>query len=133
MEGGRLMDVLIRFGFTIDEIKNMMDTNQNLEFVNDKDIYLLIEILIKAGCSDEMIKNIFQCNPFCFSQNIHKINHLIIKLYEIGLNSLSWLFDSNPYILNLSDEEIEKFYEAKKQEGMSKEEIIDLLYSNMIM
>ena len=33
----------------------------------------------------------------------------------------------------LSDEEIEKFYEAKKQEGMSKEEIIDLLYSNMIM
>lgn len=134
MEGGILiMDVLIRFGFTIDEIKNMMNTNQDFELIHDKDVYLLIEILIKAGCSDEMIKNIFICNPFCFSQNIHKINHLISKLYELGLNSLCWLLDSNPYILNLSDEEIEKFYETKRQEGMPKEEIIDLLYSTMIM
>ena len=55
------MDVLIRFGFTIEEIKNMMDANHDLELVNDKDIYELIEALIKVGCTDNMIKNIFIC------------------------------------------------------------------------
>ena len=38
------MDVLIRFGFTIDEIKNMMDANDEIDTVSDKDIYDLIEI-----------------------------------------------------------------------------------------
>ena len=127
------MDVLIRFGFTIDEIKSMMDTNQKLEFVHDQDIYLLIETLIKTGCSDNMIKNIFQCNPFCLSKSIHSTNHLITKLYELGFSSLGWLLDSNPYILNLSDVELDNFYQKKKQEGMQKDEILDFIYNTIIM
>ena len=39
------MDVLIRFGFTIDEIQSMMNTNDSIDTVSDKDIYELIDIL----------------------------------------------------------------------------------------
>ena len=66
------MDVLIRFGFSINEIQSMMDNNPSLESIPDKDIYLFIEILNKVGCTDEMVKNIFLCNPFCISRNIQE-------------------------------------------------------------
>ena len=36
---GDFMDVLIRYGFSIEEITNMMDSNQEIERIDDKDIY----------------------------------------------------------------------------------------------
>ena len=63
------MDVLIRFGFTIDEIKSMMDANDEIETLPDKELYELIEILEKVGCETHHIKNIFLCNPFYLSRN----------------------------------------------------------------
>ncbi len=127
------MDVLMRFGFSIEEIKNMMDTNHNLEEVNDRDIYELIDLLKKIGCDDDMIKNIFLCNSFCLSRSINETNHLITKLYELGFSSLAWLLDSNPYLLNLYDEEIDNIYQIKVKEGLSKEEILDYFYHTIIM
>jgi len=126
------MDVLIRYGFSIEEIKNMMDTNDSIDQVNDKDIYELIDILTRLGCSFDTIKNIFICNPFYLSRNINEINNLIKKLYEIGCSHLSYLFDSNPYILNLSDNDIDKLYEDKLYEGLNKDEIIDYINYNVI-
>ena len=127
------MDVLIRFGFTIDEIKNMMDTNDLIEGIEDKEIYNLIDILKKVGCTESHIKNIFLCNPFYLSRGVNEVNDLIKKLYEIGFSNLYLLFDSNPYILNLSDEEIENLYELKIAEGLKKEEFIDFINYNTIL
>ena len=39
------MDVLVRFGFTIDEVKAMMDTNNSIDDMDDNNIYKLINIL----------------------------------------------------------------------------------------
>ncbi len=126
------MDVLIRFGFTIDEIKSMMDTNNLIDSVSDKDIYELIDILEKAGCQDSHIKNIFLCNPFYLTRDVLEVNHFIQKLYEIGLSSLFVLFDSNPYILNMSDRDLDQFYHEKIKEGMNKEEILDTINYSMV-
>ena len=126
------MDVLIRYGFTIEEIKNMMDTNDSIDEVNDKDIYTLIDILEKLGCSFLSIKNIFICNPFYLSKDINEVNNLIKKLLEIGCSNLGILFDSNPYILNLSDIDIENIYNEKINEGLSVDEVIDYINYNVI-
>ena len=112
------MDVLIRFGFTIDEIKNMMDANDEIDTVSDKDIYDLIEILEKVGCENHHIKNIFICNPFYLTRNVNDVNNLIKKLYEIGLSSLYMLLDSNPYLLNMKDDELERILQEKQKEGL---------------
>ena len=126
------MDVLIRYGFSIEEIKNMMDTNRSIEEINDKEIYELIDILEKLGCDFNSIKNIFICNPFYLSKSVNDINNLIKKLYEIGCSHLNILFDSNPYILNLSDIDIDKLYNTKLGEGFNKDEIIDYINYNVI-
>lgn len=127
------MDVLIRFGFSIEEIKNMMDTNDSIDEVNDKDIYELIDILSNLGCDFNSIRNIFICNPFYLSMGVNNINNLIKKLYEIGCSNLNLLFNSNPYILTLSSYDIEKIYNDKLNEGLSKEEIIDYINYNIIL
>jgi len=58
------MDVLIRFGFSIEEIKNMMDTNILIDTVKEDNLIELINILKRLGCKDSVIKNILVANPF---------------------------------------------------------------------
>ena len=101
------MDVLIRYGFSIEEITNMMDSNLEIERIDDKDIYELIDILVNIGCINSQIKNIFICNPFCISRNIIEVHKSIDKYKELGLDNLNIMFDSNPYLLNLEVKEIE--------------------------
>ena len=121
------MDVLIRFGFTIDEIQSMMNTNDSIDTVSDKDIYELIDILKNVGCNETHIKNIILCNPFYLTRDVLKVHRLIQKLYEIGCSYLYLLFDSNPYILNLNDSDLNKLYNKKIHEGFTREEIIDFI------
>ena len=127
------MDVLIRYGFSIEEIKNMMDTNDSIDTVYDKDIYELIEILEKVGCSEEQIKNIFLCNPFYLTRKVFDVHNLIKKLYEVGCSHLNLVFDSNPYLLNLQDEEIEVLVNKKIHEGFTKSEIVDYIEYSVIL
>lgn len=124
------MDVLIRYGFSIEEIKNMMDSNQEIEGIEDKAIYELIDILINIGCINSQIKNIFICNPFCISRSIIEIHKSIDKYKELGLDNLNIMFDSNPYLLNLEDIEIAKIYNDSIEKGYTKEQIYNYFYNN---
>ncbi len=119
------MDVLIRYGFSIEEIKNMMDTNPDISNVDDNKIYSLIDKLGLIGCMNNYIKNIFICNPFYLNRSLEDIDNLFNKLKEIGITNINILLDSNPYILNLNSEEIEDIYNNLLKEGLTKEEIID--------
>ena len=131
---GDFMDVLIRYGFSIEEITNMMDSNQEIEKIEDKDIYELIDILINIGCINSQIKNIFICNPFCISRNIIEIQKSIDKFKELKLDNLNIIFDSNPYLLNLDEKEIETIYNNLEKDS-AKEEIYNYFYtcSNIII
>ena len=53
------MDILIRYGFSIEEIKNMIDSNPDINNVDDSVIYTLIDVLGYCGCLSNHIKNIF--------------------------------------------------------------------------
>ena len=127
------MDVLIRYGFTIEEIKNMMDSNISIESVDDKDIYELIDLLGSVGCLNNHIRNIFISNPFYLSRKTTDIKKLIEKFYDLNFNNLYILFDSNPFILNLDCDEIDEIYNTKKNEGLSDDEIIDYFNLNIII
>ena len=122
------MDVLIRYGFSIDEIKNMMDTNEEIEGIPDKNIYELIDILGSVGCMNNHIKNIFYSNPFSLSKNIKEIKRTIEALKEIGLTHIEVLLDTNPYLLNIKETEIRKIKKQKEKEGWIEEQIQDYFY-----
>ena len=126
------MDCLIRFGFTIEEINIMMDTNEDISLVSDNDVNEVINLLKDNNCSIDTIKNIFICNPFTITNNINDTIKLIDKLKELGFKNINLLFDSNPYILNISDKTIEKLYNKKRDEGLEKSEILDFISYNVI-
>ena len=125
------MDSLIRFGFTIEEINILMDSNEDISLVSDNDVNEIINIL-NNNCSNDTIKNIFICNPFSITNSIIDTNKLIDKLKELGFNNINLLLDTNPYILNMSDKSLEKLYNKKKEEGLNKDEIIDFISYNII-
>ena len=126
------MDSLIRFGFTIEEINILMDSNEDISLVSDNDVNEIINILKNNNCSNDIIKNIFICNPFSITNSIIDTNKLIDKLKELGFNNINLLLDTNPYILNMSDKSLEKLYNKKKEEGLNKDEIIDFISYNII-
>ena len=125
------MDVLIRFGFTIEEIQNMMDSNEDILQVDDSEIEELIKLLKDIGCSLNSIKNILSCNPFYLTRSLNSIKKLLNKFYELGFSYLYILFDSNPYILNKSDTDLEEIYNQKISDGLSKNEVLDFIQYNM--
>lgn len=127
------MDSLIKFGFTIEEINILMDTNEDISSISDNEVNNIIKLLKDINCSNNTIKNIFICNPFIITNNINDITKLIDKLKELGFKNINLLFDSNPYILNISDKLLEKLYNKKKDEGLKKEEIIDFISYNSII
>lgn len=127
------MDGLIRFGFTIEEINILMDSNEDISLISDNSVNEIIELLKDNNCSNNTIKNIFICNPFVITNNIIDTAKLINKLKELGFTNINLLLDSNPYILNISDKELEKLYNKKKDEGLKSSEIIDFIsYNNVI-
>lgn len=126
------MDVLIQYGFSIEEIKIMMDANDRIESLPDKDIYDLIELLVQVGCDTHHIKNIFIGNPFYLSKNISDVKDLVIKLKEIGFQDLYILFDSNPYLLNILVDDLEKFYQAKISQGFQIDEIMSMIEEKIV-
>ena len=119
------MDVLTRYGFTLEELDCMLESNDDINKLNESDIYEKIDILGKTGCMSDHIKNIFICNPYYLTRNSNEIIKLVDKLYEIGLSNLYILFDSNPYILNYSSKEIEDFVSKFRKKKYNITDIIN--------
>lgn len=55
---------------------------------------------------------------------------MILKLYQLGLTHIYTIFDSNPFLLNKDSDEIDEFIEIKHKEGLTLEEIIDIIDSD---
>ena len=122
------MDVLIKYGFTIEEIKIIMDSNINFDSINDKDVNELINILDDIGCLNKHIKNIFISNPFIFNQSINEIKKIIEFFYKIGLDNLWYLFDTDPFFFFYKYNFYKRIYYRLRKENKSDEEIVNYFY-----
>ena len=119
------MDILVRFGFTIEEIQNIIN-------LPDEHISSMINLLEKNKCNKENIKNILICNPFFITKNLVDSKTLIKALKDFGFSNLNLLFDSNPYILNLNSTKLKKLLDELINKNLTKKEIIDYINYNII-
>lgn len=126
------MEELLNIGITEKEIKNMIEINPNIKELDNQEILKNILILKNEGCNETQLKNIIVSNPFYLSRSIDDLIHLISKLNFLGITNLNVTFDSNSWLLNKDSFEIDEFLEQKINQGMSKEEAIDLIDSGMI-
>lgn len=122
-----MSDYLLKLGINEKEIKNIMDVNRGL---NDYEEYEKnIETLRIVGCSEEVIKNIIISNPNVLIRSNSDIINLIKYLKILGLQSLNIVFDTNPYLLNKDDFEVEEFINKYKKYGIQDEQIMEILES----
>lgn len=120
---------LLNLGLTEEEIKNIYETNIDIKYSSEEEIIKLIEILKEINCTSKEIQNIIVSNPFYLTRLHEDIIKLINILIKLGFKNLNLLFDTNPYLLDIDDFEIENFINTKTN-NYTKEEIINMITSN---
>lgn len=124
------MDELLKIGITNNDFRTMCELNPNICEITNKEVMDKIKILQEINCTDNQIKNIVTSNSLIFNRTNEEIIKLIDYLIKKGFDTLSILFDSNPYILNLEIFEIENYINQKLKNNELLEDIIDSLDSN---
>lgn len=124
------MEELFSIGISLTTLSNMLEINPEIKDMSNEEIKQKIELLKLINCTEKQIINIISSNALYLS--ITKVDYLklITYLSKLGFNTLNILFDSNPYILDLSPYEIEQYIYIKQKEGILLEDIIDELESN---
>ena len=120
-----MVDFLLELGIDVKDINNIIEMNKNL--VDYEDYKKNVEVLKMIGCDDKEIRNIIISNPNFIIRNNGDVVKLIKVFNNYSFTDLDMLFDSNPYLLNLDDFELIDFLMKKEKEGLSKQEIIDLV------
>ncbi len=116
------MEKLVELGISEEELKSMLELNANI--LDEPELNILIDILYLIKCDTRMIKNILISNPNYLSRTKEDVVGLINELLSLGLNDLNILFDTNPYLLDLDDFDIEDY---KLEHNYSNEELVNLL------
>ena len=120
-----MLDFLLELGIEGKDINNIKEMNKDL--VDYEDYKKNVEVLKMIGCDDKEIRNIIISNPNFIIRSNSDVVKLIKAFNSYGFTDLDMLFDSNPYLLNLDDFELIDFFDKKEKEGLSKQEIIDLV------
>lgn len=124
------MELFFELGIDENDIQNMIE---QCPFVLEMDVIEIkkkIEILRQIGCEDRHIRNILTCNPYYLDRLDSDIINLIKLLIKNKFEYINLLIDSNPFILNKDDYEIETYINNQISNGNSLEEIVDELESN---
>ena len=119
------MEKLVELGITEEELQSMLELNENI--LDEPELNILIDILYLIKCDERMIKNILISNPNYLSRPKEDVVGLINELLNLGINDLNILFDTNPYLLDLDDFDIEDY---KSEHHYSNEELVNLLEGN---
>ena len=113
------------------DIKNILSMDIDFDSFDINDIKGNIELLKLFGFSLKEIRNIVIANPM-FLNNMTKdtLDLLNYLKEELNITYLNLLFDNNPFLLSKEKFEIKEFVSKKENEGLTKEDIKDLIESN---
>ena len=124
------MEMLFDLGINDDDIKGMLEQCSEILDINENEFNEKIDILTYVGCNERHIRHIIISNPFYLVRSNNDLLKLITYLKRIGFGSINLLFDSNPFLLNKDDFEIENYIDERMKTGMSLDDIVDEIESN---
>lgn len=124
------MERLINLGLSENTLRSMLEQCPDIKELSNDEVISKINILKALKCRDNEIINIISSNAIYLNRSNNDIELLLDKLIEYGFSNFNILFDSNPYILNLSAFEIENYIEERLKNNELLEDIVDDLESN---
>lgn len=124
------MESLFNLGLSENTLRSMLEQCPDIKELSNDEVISKINILKALKCRDNEIINIISSNAIYLNRSNNDIEILLDKLIEYGFSNFNILFDSNPYILNLSACEIENYIEERLKNNELLEDIVDDLESN---
>lgn len=124
------MESLFNLGLSENTLRSMLEQCPEIKELSNDEVISKINILKALKCRDNEIINIISSNAIYLNRSNNDIELLLDKLIEYGFSNFNILFDSNPYILNLSAFEIENYIEERLKNNELLEDIVDDLESN---
>ena len=121
------MDKLLELGLNEEDLKDIIDIDEDISSLEDNEISEKIKILQNINCDDKEIRNIIISNPEYLTNITEEILNVISKLKELNIENLNIVFDSNPWLLNISVDEINDALKDKDLTKLSQSEIIELI------
>ena len=127
------MDMLYKLGLEEKEIYEMIERCKDIKDLTEEEIEQKILLLKKLDCNERHIRNIIVSNPDYLNRTNSDVIKLINKLFILDFDCINILLDSNPYILNKDDFEVECYIKNRLENGEELEDIVDDLNSNPIL
>ena len=127
------MDMLYKLGLEEKEIYEMIERCKDIKDLTEEEIEQKILLLKKLDCNERHIRNIIVSNPDYLNRTNSDVIKLINKLFILDFDCINILLDSNPYILNKDDFEVEGYIKNRLENGEKLEDIVDDLNSNPIL
>lgn len=124
------MRELFNLGISDRTIYSMIELSPEIINVRDNVVLHKVEILQSIGCSDSQIINIISSNPNYLLISDTHLAELFNYLSKFGFTSLNTLFDGNPYILDLTANDIKQYIDLKLSKGGNIETIVEELEAN---
>ena len=126
------MDFLYNLDISEKEIMEMIRNNKELLFLDDEKIKEVIYFLVKGGCTQKNIRNIIVANPYCFGRDVSDMEEVVGKFTGLGINDIDMFLENNPWLLSKDGFEIDEFITEKQNEGIEKEDILDMLETTFV-
>ena len=126
------MDFLYNLDISEKEIMEMIRNNKELLFLDAEKIKEVIYFLVKCGCTQKNIRNIIVANPYCFGRDVSDMEEVVGKIKGLGINDIDMFLENNPWLLSKDGFEIDEFITEKQNEGIEKEDILDMLETTFV-
>ena len=71
-------------------------------------------------------------NPYCFGRDVSDMEEVVGKIKGLGINDIDMFLENNPWLLSKDGFEIDEFITEKQNEGIEKEDILDMLETTFV-
>ena len=132
MNEGKMQELFLAFGYSVDEYKKLRNTPLLLEKNKDLDYQKVLEMfsyLLNIGCSKSEIKKITKINVYIFNLDKNQIENKVNYLLDIGYekDDISKMIACFPYFLSFFDiQKIENRIKELVMIGYTKENILKM-------
>ena len=119
------MEELYNYNLDDEDIKHILEINNDIFTLTSSEILEKINILINLGCSIDTIKHVIVTNPYFLTNELIDIKNLINILSYLDIINYEEILNINPFILNNNVYDMEEYIKINKNKGYSDKYILD--------
>lgn len=119
------MEELYKLNIPDNELKYMLEVNQEIRELSCNEIKKHIDILKQINLKEDQIREIFISCPLYLSRAVEDVLSLFKKLLSYKIAYLNYFIEADPFILLRDDYEIDEYVKTQTDLGRDLNSVID--------